>query len=188
MGYVRGPFTNVCPGTEMTKSLFCQIVIFKQIFFIFGPQAHHTKIWRFLDVVRADQNTNERHQAQLRAGHGKTRQARSQRYESSQNQLRIVVSSYEEYKNTNDIKGFLRSCAYHTKFGAVEATDESAENQKLFGEWKKLDRGQNLIGQGCDRTKTIRGENASGPHCHWTRLRGPPVLKPQIYALRYKIL
>jgi len=50
------------------------------------------------------------------------------RYESSQNQLRAVVTNYQEYKNTNQIREYLRAVAFHVKIGAVEQVDENDED------------------------------------------------------------
>jgi len=119
---------------------------YSQLFLL--AKAHHTKIWRFLDAVKSDQNYNAQMQDQLQAGHKKIRQPQSNKYEltktaikasfptnifylnryqSHQNQLRAVVLGYAENKAAGEVKEYLRSCAYLVKIAEIPEVQDEAE-------------------------------------------------------------
>jgi len=121
---------------------------YSQLFLL--AKARHTKIWRFLDAVKSDQNYNEQMQDQLQAGHTKIRQPKSNkdeltktaikasfptsifhlnRYQSHKNQLRAVVLGYAENNAAGEVKEYLRSCAYHAKIAEIPEVQDEAEEQ-----------------------------------------------------------
>ena len=77
---------------------------YSQLFLL--AKAHHTKIWRFLDAVKSNQNYNEQMQDQLQAGHTKIRQPQSNKYELTRTAIKasfptniFYVNRYQSHQN-----------------------------------------------------------------------------------------
>ena len=78
---------------------------YSQLFLL--AKAHHTKIWRFLDAVRSDQNYNEQVQDQLEDGHTKIRQPQSNTYELTKTAIKASFPTNIFYGGVSDF-----SCKY----------------------------------------------------------------------------
>lgn len=69
---------------------------------------------------------------QLGAGHTRIRYPTKGKYKRNQQQIEVIVGSYENYKHENNIMQYLKSISYKNKLYAEEEVEESLNKYNLF--------------------------------------------------------
>lgn len=88
---------------------------------------HHASVWKFIEHIKKDQRANEVLIAQLGAGH-KIKHPISKKYVNNQRQIEATVARYEEHKENNDIRRYLRSISCRLKLNSREVVQEEEDS------------------------------------------------------------
>lgn len=87
--------------------------------------AHHLNIWRFIGELQKEQQDTEAAVTQLLGGHGHLRDPINSTYVRNQRRVETIVGNYEEYKQQNNVRTYLRAIANNLKQRADETRTDS---------------------------------------------------------------
>ncbi|KFD61048.1 hypothetical protein M514_08442 [Trichuris suis] len=85
---------------------------------------HYPSIWKFIEVLKDEQEDNEQAIAQMLGDHRQIRPATSRRYRQNQAQITGVVKNYGTYKANDQMDIYLKAIAYRLKCNPAEADDQ----------------------------------------------------------------
>ncbi|KFD49637.1 hypothetical protein M514_09469 [Trichuris suis] len=89
---------------------------------------HHPSIWKFIEVLKDEQEDNEQVITQILGGHRQIRPSVPRRYLLSQMRIVEVVRNYATYKANSQMDVYLKAIACHLKYNPPEQDDEEHQD------------------------------------------------------------
>ncbi|KFD46115.1 hypothetical protein M514_13010 [Trichuris suis] len=89
---------------------------------------HHPSIWKFIEVLKDEQEDNEQVIAQILGGHRQIRPSVPRQYLLSQMRIVEVVRNCATYKANRQMDIYLRAIACHFKYNPAEQDDEEHQD------------------------------------------------------------
>ena len=71
---------------------------------------HHTSIWRFADILKDEQQSNQQVSTQALGSHIQIQPPTTQ-YQQNQIHITEIVYAYNEYKTSNQVNIYLKDCS-----------------------------------------------------------------------------